>query len=210
MFLNEPNSADALAYLERDRAQTGYVMNLERAWAWRPDVAEAFALVRQQLLAGTSLTPREIALLVCATARALGDPYCSLAWGTRLAGLRGASAVAEVLRGMDPPASTAREIALRRWAEQIVNDPGSASALDIEKLRIAGLSDREIFEATVHVAFRLAFSTVNDSLGMLPDHQLVVAAPPQVRAGVTYGRAAAVQLINAMNPSDVPQTGDSQ
>jgi uncharacterized peroxidase-related enzyme len=210
MFLNEPNSADALAYLERDRAQTGYVMNLERAWAWRPDVAEAFALVRQQLLAGTSLTPREIALLVCATARALGDPYCSLAWGTRLAGLRGASAVAEVLRGMDPPASTAREIALRRWAEQIVNDPGSASAPDIEELRIAGLSDREIFEATVHVAFRLAFSTVNDALGMLPDHQLVAAAPPQVRAEVTYGRPAAVQLINAMNAADFPQTGDSQ
>jgi uncharacterized peroxidase-related enzyme len=208
MFLDEPNSADAQTYLEKDRVQTGYVMNLERAWAWRPDVAEAFAIVRQQLLAGSSLTPREIALLVCATARALGDPYCSLAWGTRLAGLRGASAVAEVLRGVDPAASTPREIALRRWAEQVVNDPGSASALDVEKLRIAGLSDREIFEATVHVAFRLAFSTVNGALGMLPDHQLVVEAPPQIRAEITYGRPAAVQLINAMNSSDFPQTGD--
>lgn len=210
MFLDEPTTTAALAYLERDRVQSGYVMNLERAWAWRPDVAEAFALVRRQLVAATSLTPREIALLGCTTARALGDPYCSLAWGMRLAGLRGASAVADVLRGMDPPASTAREIALRRWAEQIVNDPSAASAMDIQKMRIVGLSDREIFEATVYVAFRLAFSTVNDSLGTLPDHQLVAAAPPQVRAGVTYGRPAAVRLINAINPSNFPPTGDSQ
>jgi uncharacterized peroxidase-related enzyme len=209
MFLHEPTGTDALRYLERDRAQSGYVMNLERAWAWRPDVAEAFALVRQQLLADTSLTPREIALLVCTTARALSDPYCSLAWGTRLAGLRGASAVAEVLRGMDPPASTAREIALRRWAERIVSDPNSTNTTDIQQMRLAGLSDREIFEATVHVAFRLAFSTVNSSLGTLPDHQLVAAAPPPVRAEVTYGRSAAVQLINTIKPSGFLPTGDS-
>jgi alkylhydroperoxidase family enzyme len=206
MFLSEPDDADARAYLEKDRVQTGYVMNLERAWAWRPDVAEAFSFVRQQLLAESSLTPREIALLVCATARALGDPYCSLAWGTRLAGLRGASAVAEILRGMDPPASTAREIALRQWAERIVGDHNSASATDIQLMRIAGLTDREIFEATVHVAFRLAFSIVNGSLGAIPDRQLVAATPPQVRARVTYGRTAAVRLIN---PSDVHPPGDS-
>jgi alkylhydroperoxidase family enzyme len=210
MFLKEPTGADALAYLEKDRVQTGYVMNLERAWAWRPDVAEAFALLRRQLLAETSLTPREVALLVCATARALGDPYCSLAWGTRLAGLRGAAAVAEILRGMDPPASTAREVALRQWVGRIVSDPNSASAMDIQLMRIAGLSDREIFEATVHVAFRLAFSIVNGSLGAIPDHQLVAAAPPQVRAEITYGRPAAMQLINHFKPSDFHPTGDSQ
>jgi uncharacterized peroxidase-related enzyme len=209
MFLDEPTTAQASAYLARDRARTGYVMNLERAWAWRPDVAEAFALVRKTLLAGTRLTSREIALLGCTTARALGDPYCSLAWGKRLAGLRGAAAVAEVLRGMDPSASTAREIALRRWAEQIVDDPGSATALDVEKLRIAGLSDQEVFEATVHVAFRIAFSTVNDSLGTLPDRELVATAPPQIRAEVTFGRAAAVQLIKTAN-ADFPQPGDSR
>ena len=134
------------------------------------------------------MTPREIALLVCATARVLGDSYCSLAWGTKLAGMRGAAAVAEVLHGVDPPASTAREVALRQWAEQIVRDPNGASATQVEDLRTAGLSDREIFEATVHVAFRLAFSAVNDALGARPDHELVTAAPAEIRAAVTYGR----------------------
>lgn len=188
MFLNEPSTAEAAAYLEKDRAASGYVMNLERAWAWRPDLAEGFALLRRQLIEQTRLTPTEIALLACTTARALGDSYCSLAWGTKLAGLRGAAAVADVLQGVDPSTSTAREVALRRWAEQIVRDPNGASATQVENLRTAGLSDREIFEATVHVAFRLAFSAVNDALGAQPDHQLATAAPAEIRAVVTYGR----------------------
>lgn len=192
MFLSEPSTAEAATYLEKERAGNGCVMNLERAWAWRPDVAEGFAIVRRQLIEQTTLTAREIALLVCTTARALGDSYCSLAWGTKLAGMRGATAAAAILCGADPAASTEREVALRRWAEQIVRDPNGASAKQAETLRAAGLSDKEIFEATVHVAFRLAFSAVNDALGARPDHQLVGAAPAAVRAAVTYGRPAAV------------------
>jgi uncharacterized peroxidase-related enzyme len=188
MFLNEASTAEAAAYLEKDRAESGYVMNFARAWAWRPDVAQGFALLRRQLIEETLLTPSEIALLVCTTARALGDSYCSLAWGTKLAGMRGAAVVAEVLYGVDPTTATAREVALRRWAEQVVRDPNGASAMQVETLRAAGLSDREIFEATVHVAFRVAFSAVNDALGTQPDHELVAAAPAEIRAAVTYGR----------------------
>jgi hypothetical protein len=55
-------------------------------------------------------------------------------------------------------------------------------------LRSAGLDDRTIFEATAFIAFRLAFSTVNDALGANPDWQLVGTAPPEVRSAVTYGR----------------------
>lgn len=188
MFLNDPTTAEAAAYLEKDRAATGYVMNLERAWAWRPDVAEAFVALRKQLTDQSGLTPREIALLVCTTARVLGDSYCSLAWGSKLAELAGPAFAVEVLRGADADTISTREGALKRWAEQVAHDPNGATMQQIDKLRTAGLSDREIFEATVYVALRLAFSTVNDALGARPDHQLVAAAPPEVRAAVTYGR----------------------
>jgi hypothetical protein len=63
-------------------------------------------------------------------------------------------------------------------------------------LREVGLGEREIFEATAFVAFRLAFSTVNDALGAAPDKQLADAAPPTVRAAVDFGRA----------PSPVPSS----
>jgi hypothetical protein len=33
ILLNEPNTAEAAAHLENDRAASGYVMNFERAWA---------------------------------------------------------------------------------------------------------------------------------------------------------------------------------
>ena len=67
--------------------------------------------MRKQLTDGSTLTPREIALLVCASVRALGDSYCALAWGSRLAELADPSVAAEVLRGVDAPALTARNSA---------------------------------------------------------------------------------------------------
>ena len=76
----------------------------------------------------------------------------------------------------------------------MVKDPNGTSRADVEALRCAGLSDDEIFEATAFVAMRLAFSTVNDALGVAPDAELVERAQPQVRAAVTFGRASAGEL----------------
>jgi uncharacterized peroxidase-related enzyme len=191
MFLDNPATPEAAAYLEAERASTGYVMNLERAWAWRPDVAEGFVALRKQLTQGSTLTPRELAVLVCASARELGDSYCSIAWGSKLARLTSPAVAADVLRGTEPAQLTVREKALRRWAGQLVRQPNDTQAPHIGELRDAGLSDREIFEATVFVALRLAFSTVNDALGAEPDGELVAAAPAEVRAAVTYGRRPA-------------------
>lgn len=188
MFLDDPATPEAHAYLDAERAATGYLMNLERAWAWRPDLAQSFQALRQQLMAGSSLTPRELALLVCTGARALGDSYCAIAWGSRLATLADPAFAADLLRGVEPAALTGRERALRRWAEQLVQEPNGTRVQDVAALRAAGLSDREVFEATVFVALRLAFSTVNDALGARPDAQLLAQAPAEVRAAVTYGR----------------------
>ena len=43
-------------------------------------------------------------------------------------------------------------------------------------------------EATAFVAFRLAFSTVNDALGAAPDKRLADDAPHAVRDAVSFGR----------------------
>lgn len=189
MFLTDPDTPEAAAFLTKQREADGFVMNLERAWAWRPDVAEAFVALRKRLTEESSLDPREIALLVCSTARVLGDSYCSLAWGRKFADMGGSALAAEVLRGGGGGALTERERALQGWAQQVVQNPNGATPRQIDALRTAGLSDREIFEATAFIALRLAFSTVNDALGAQPDPELVAAAPPEVRAAVTYGRA---------------------
>jgi len=189
MFLTEPNTSDSSAFLAHEKATAGYVMNLERAWAWRPDIATIFTAMRQQLTDRSGLGPRELVVLVCTTARAVGDSYCSLAWGTRLAKLASSALAAAVLKDGAAAELSLRERALARWAEQVVRDPNGSTQGQIDEIRNAGLSDREIFEATVFVTLRMAFSTVNNALGVRPDRQLADAAPPEVRAAVTYGRA---------------------
>ena len=73
-------------------------------------------------------------------------------------------------------------------ARKVVDDPNATTRADVAQLRDAGLGDREIFEATAFIAFRLAFSTVNDALGAALDRQLADAAPDPVRAAVKWGR----------------------
>ncbi len=62
--------------------------------------------------------------------------------------------------------------ASRLWAYQPATMTGlfnllrQASAADVQAPRDAGFSDAQIFTITVFVALRLAFSTVNDALGL--------------------------------------------
>ena len=62
---------------------------------------------------------------------------------------------------------------------------------DVERLRALGYDDRQIFAITLFIALRLAFSTVNDALGVRPDAQLRDSAPAAVLDAVTFGRPIA-------------------
>jgi uncharacterized peroxidase-related enzyme len=193
MFLAEPpQTATVTAIYDEERASDGYVGNNTRAWCYRPDVMQGYVDLRARLVNDSTLTEREIAILVTAMAGALADSYCSLAWGARLARLAGEGVAAAVIsdaapvEGLDP-----REAALARWARTVTRDPNATTAEQVDELRAVGLTDREIFEATTFVAFRVAFSTVDSALGAQPDHQLAAAAPPAVRVAVSFGRPPA-------------------
>jgi uncharacterized peroxidase-related enzyme len=190
-FLSQPPASPEVdALLDRDRQTQGFVMNLTHLWSWRPDVYSSFVDLRAGLMEGSSLTDRDFAVLVPAMASALRDSYCSLAWGAKLAKLSDGDTAAAVISGTDG-GLTPREAALADWARRVTRDPGATTEADVEWLRAAGLSDREIFEATTFVALRLAFSTVNSALGASPDRQLLDNAPEQVRGAVDYGRPVA-------------------
>jgi alkylhydroperoxidase family enzyme len=80
---------------------------------------------------------------------------------------------------------------LARWARAVVRDPNATEEGDVQSLRDAGYEDVQIFAITAFVAFRIAFSTINDSLGAQPDRELAMDAPLQVRDAVTFGRQIA-------------------
>jgi hypothetical protein len=121
----------------------------------------------------------------------LGDSYCCLAWGRTLSEEAGATAAAAVIGGINHAALSPRDLALASWARKVVANPNGTSAADVQALRDQGFGDREIFEITAFVAFRLAFSTINDALGVQPDWQLPGALPAEVNAVVSFGHPAA-------------------
>jgi len=127
---------------------------------------------------------------VTAAASALGDSYCSLAWGGKLATASEATLAAGVLNGSDAEL-TDQEKAMAAWARKVVKDPNATTPADIQELRDSGLNDDQIFAITVFAALRLAFSTINDALGAQPDAQLAESLPPEVREAVTFGRPVA-------------------
>ncbi len=184
-----PPSADAERLFANDVRQVGYVMILSRVWAHLPALhGGLFDLMGRAVEAG-SLTFRQRGVLVVAGASTARDAYCSLAWGKKLAGVASEDAAGGVLRG-DDAALDAAERALARWARAVARDPNATGPGDVQALRDAGYDDRQILAITVFVALRLAFATVNDALGVLPDRILHETAPPPVRDAGTFGRRA--------------------
>lgn len=187
-FLDIPEpSAEAQRVFDDDIDRLGYVMNASKVWAHQPATQDGLFDLIGQASSGGSLSLRQRGILVAACASALGDAYCSFAWGTKLAGEAGADVAASVLRGDDHRLEPS-ERALARWARLITRDPNATSATDVQALRDAGYDDAQIFSITVYVALRIAFSTVNDALGVRPDRVLGETAPAPVRDAVTFGR----------------------
>jgi alkylhydroperoxidase family enzyme len=86
-----------------------------------------------------------------------------------------------------------QEKVMAAWARKVARDPNATTPRDIQALRDSGLDDGQIFAITAFVALRLAFSTINDSLGAQPDAQLARSLPREVREAVTYGRPVATE-----------------
>jgi uncharacterized peroxidase-related enzyme len=190
MFLSQPpDGADTDRLYDDDRREMGFVMNGSRLWAHQAGLHDdLFALLgRAAKAAGLSIRQRGI--LVAATASTLGDAYCSLAWGTKLGREAGGDLAAAVLSGTDDEL-TPQDRALAGWARLVVEDPNATREEDVRALREAGFSDEQVLALTTYVALRLAFSTVNDALGVRPEPELVQGAPDAVRAVVTWGREA--------------------
>jgi uncharacterized peroxidase-related enzyme len=190
-FLGEPPvSPEAQALYDDDLADDGYVWNVSRLWAHQPETLKRLFELMSQAFTLSGLTFRQRGILVTAAASALGDSYCSLAWGGKLGQASDAATAAGVLTGSDT-GLTDQEKALAAWARKVATDPNATTPADIQALRDAGLDDGQIFAVTSFVALRLAFSTINDSLGAQPDAELARSLPPEVREAVTYGRPAA-------------------
>jgi hypothetical protein len=72
------------ALYDEDLANGGYVWNGSRLWAHQPDTLDRLFGLMSQAFTASGLSFRQRGILVTAAASALGDSYCSLAWGGKL------------------------------------------------------------------------------------------------------------------------------
>jgi alkylhydroperoxidase family enzyme len=187
-FLCVPEpTAEAQHIFGEDMAELGFVMNASRLWAYQPVTMTGLFDLLRQANSADRLSLRQRFILVAACASAFGDSACSLAWGSKLAEATDADTASSVLRGQDK-GLTSSEQAMAGWARKVARVPNCTTAADVQKLRDAGFTDSQIFTITVFVALRLAFSTVNDALGMLPDAAFRTIAPGAVLDAVSFGR----------------------
>jgi alkylhydroperoxidase family enzyme len=122
-FLEEPPlSPEVQALYDDDLADGGYVWNVSRLWAHQPDTMNGLFHLMSQAFKASGLSFRQRGILVTAAASALGDSYCSLAWGGKLATASDAALAAGILNGSDA-ALTDQEKAMAAWARKVVKDP---------------------------------------------------------------------------------------
>lgn len=126
-FLAEPKTlSDAgRALLDGDLEELGFVMNLSLLWAHAPELQGGLRGLFDEAAGIASLTFRQRGVLITAMASTLGDPYCSLAWGARLAGEVGDDAAAGVLQVDDSGLEPAERV-LAAWARQVTSAPSEA------------------------------------------------------------------------------------
>ncbi|GLZ28579.1 hypothetical protein Lesp02_07690 [Lentzea sp. NBRC 105346] len=187
-FLDAPSpTADARRMYDNDVARDGYVMNLSHLWAHHPSFHSGLIRLLDEAATEAGLSFRDRGVLIVACASTLGDAYCSLAWGKRLASVAGDDTAQAVVRGDDSGLDD-RERVLAGWARKITKNPNGTTKNDTQELRDAGYDDAQIFALTVFVSLRAAFAMVNDALGALPDDALLDSA---VSPAVTFGRFCA-------------------
>ena len=187
-FLAAPgHTPEAQRLFDNDLEGVGYVTNVSRLWAYMPAVLDGLSELMSQATRAGSLSLMQRAVLVTAAASTLGDSYCSLAWGKKLAAESGSEVAVAVLRGEDQNLDAAEQ-ALAQWARAVAGDPNAINAADLQRLRDAGFDEEQIFAITTFVALRLAFSSINDALGARPDRRLGSSMPRAVVSAVTFGR----------------------
>jgi hypothetical protein len=200
-FLGVPEpTPGAQRLFDDDISEIGYVMNASRLWVYQPAVFDGLFDLMREATSAHGLDYRQRCILVAACASAFGDSYCSLGWGSRLAGATDAQTASGVIRG-DDDRLVISEQAMAAWARKVARNPNDASDADVQGLRDAGYSDPQIFAITVFVALRIAFSTVNDALGARPDAAFRSTAPQAVLDAVTFGRPIDDEAAGTRDPA---------
>jgi SAM-dependent methyltransferase/alkylhydroperoxidase family enzyme len=168
------------ALADDDIAALGFVTNATRLWMHDPALHDQLfdLIIGSGRATGLSVAERAVATIVAAAE--VGDTYCPLAWGQKLAKETTPELAASVLGGSVDLLDD-RGKALAAWALQVARDPQGVTNAELDGLVRVGFDDRQILNLTLFIALRIAFSTVNGALGARPEPAYAEYVDPVVR-----------------------------
>jgi uncharacterized peroxidase-related enzyme len=164
-------AAEVRALCDKALDKTGFIPNVFRVYAWRPErFLKWFAHFRDVMResSGLSAADRElIGVVVSAENRCL---YCLIAHGAELRQLLGDARLADTIAtdykraGLD-----AKRRAMCDFAAKLTRSPSSIEEADVQRLREAGFSDEDAWDVA-EVAAMFNFSNrMASASGMRPN-----------------------------------------
>jgi uncharacterized peroxidase-related enzyme len=177
---------DVSAIYERDIERVGYLPNYTRTFSLHPGAYEAW----RHLIASIAkpMDERRYELATIGAATQLRSSYCSLAHGKILAEkFFDPGDLQSIVETSSTAELDEAEALVVRFAALVAEDATQVTVEDIEKLRAAGLSDRDIFDVVLAAAARSFYSKVLDATGTLAD-SVYQELEPGLREALTVGR----------------------
>ena len=172
---------------DEDLVDLGFVTNATRIWMHDPEAYDLLFDTIRGAAHGAQLSVAERGIAIITAANLIGDSYCPLAWGEKLARETTPELAASVLEGSEDQLDE-RGKAIAVWARAVAGG-SSPTAGDVDRLRAAGFSDAVILRLTLFIGLRMAFSTVNLSLGARPEDAYLAHVAPAVRDAWTERHA---------------------
>lgn len=167
--VHESDADGALADVyDRVGRQRGKVANIMRVQSLAPAAMAAHVdLYLDLMFSRGGLTRAERELIAVVVSGANGCHYCTLHHAAALeAWWRDADRVARLRRDPDSAGLSARETRLVDYAERLTRSPADVKESDVQALRTAGLTDREILQANMITAYFNFVNRIAEGLGV--------------------------------------------
>ncbi len=193
MFLQTIEEDDATGRVadiyDVQKAQLGFVMAAAKAFTARPDLLPAYTEFSDKIRSGFSLGLREWRLITLVAAKHTHSTYCSYVYSKQLIDDLGSKeAVLAVQRDFRRAGLADKDVEMLAYAETIAKDASRVTPQDIERLRSAGFTDRQICDIALCAAFRCFVSRFFDAVGAGPE-DAYIDTDEEFRAAMTVGRA---------------------
>ncbi|UVF18270.1 alkylhydroperoxidase [Microvirga terrae] len=173
---------------EKQKAQLGFVMEAAKCFTARPDLLPIYTDFSDRIRAGFSLGLREWRLITLIAAKHIPSTYCSHVYSKQLiADLGSKETVLAVQRDFRTAGLPHRDVAMLAYAEKVVQEASQVTAADIDRLRTAGFSDRQICDIALCAAFRCFVSRFFDAMGAGTE-DMFIDDDAEFRATMSVGR----------------------